>query len=799
MIKNQSTRRLFGLIATTLVASVLSQWLLIPSVQWNSKVYADGEWDPNSLDTVSHVNYSSILGRGVDYGIIASHISQTSHMETTFATNLFSSDNRNSCDVDFQDRNVVAHFMIGAIDEHMVGDDTGSEPSCIRLSYPSVDKTVDTMVFQAPESIFTTSVDRSIVPDAQGLSFNQAYYDSQGEPSPRWGYNGPYFRLMEQNWPTLIVPDYNSNTGTEVTNLINRITGSSGASATLGNHNGYAALPYTYTDSSSLEHNYIVLDDSNKTVTINIDEECFDDSVVYIDVDATMLEYMMADNNHLFVNKRPSTVVVFNISDAVVNSVVGDGTLITRQYHVNTTYNGIDYSMDTRSPWSGDRDGTPGGADAATMDLLLCQKFIWNIQTDNNVTLGPVAGVMLLPNSPEIDFADPPCGWLIANGHVTVNKEFHYLYNSSSGNALGQMNFSIEKRFTDEFADKTSVTELSYSFTDGDFQFVWQEYSDSTFTTTVGSDVSEGAIDQGFTNFDALRFYSDTNYSADPHYVALNQYVDFYYKISEDPNSTVSGVTNSGGCVLIRLRVFNNNGLLQFFVQSHSTTGENGEITYFDNGVWLSDEWHPGETQNSNYWVQVSGNYNFSLGGFYNRIDTNPTPTATLTVDKVFDGDTVTGSFYYTVYNGSQYLQDDGSFADDVHYFSITENASTNPTHTVPYGTYTVTEYTDTTDTARTAQRDGYTLVVTYDDGSDSTNTITFDANTTAGTITIHNNYSQNSTTPVPGTLTIDKVIGTGNAYTSANTQTYTFYVYSESNGTRTYYDVAGTDCGTTA
>ncbi len=174
------------------------------------------------------------------------------------------------------------------------------------------------------------------------------------------------------------------------------------------------------------------------------------------------------------------------------------------------------------------------------------------------------------------------------------------------------------------------------------------------------------------------------------------------------------------------------------------------------------------------------------------------TPTATLTVDKVFDGDTVTGSFYYTVYNGSQYLQADGSFADDVHYFSITENASTNPTHTVPYGTYTVTEYTDTTDTARTAQRDGYTLVVTYDDGSDSTNTITFDANTTAGTITIHNDYSQNSTTPVPGTLTIDKVIGSGNDYAAANSQTYSFYVYSEDSTGRTYYDVTGAPCGST-
>ena len=45
---------------------------------------------PSVMDAASSVNYSTILGRGVDYGIVAVDFQQRDHMESTFAVIYFS-------------------------------------------------------------------------------------------------------------------------------------------------------------------------------------------------------------------------------------------------------------------------------------------------------------------------------------------------------------------------------------------------------------------------------------------------------------------------------------------------------------------------------------------------------------------------------------------------------------------------------------------------------------------------------------------------------------------------------------
>ena len=116
MITKPSTRRLFGLISTALVASITMQWLIIPKIQWNSGVNADVTF-PSAYDSVSQVNYARILNRATDYGIVADHFYQKMHMETTFATNHFSNPNgAQNNDVDFIDGQ-TAHFLIAGIDE----------------------------------------------------------------------------------------------------------------------------------------------------------------------------------------------------------------------------------------------------------------------------------------------------------------------------------------------------------------------------------------------------------------------------------------------------------------------------------------------------------------------------------------------------------------------------------------------------------------------------------------------------------------------------------------------------------
>ena len=43
-------------------------------------------------DSVSAVNYSTILGRGVDFGIVADYFQQRMHMQSTFAVGTYSRD-----------------------------------------------------------------------------------------------------------------------------------------------------------------------------------------------------------------------------------------------------------------------------------------------------------------------------------------------------------------------------------------------------------------------------------------------------------------------------------------------------------------------------------------------------------------------------------------------------------------------------------------------------------------------------------------------------------------------------------
>ena len=66
--------------------------------------------DAIKFDSASAINYATILGGAVDYGIVADTIYQNSHTETTFATNHFWH-NVSNIDADYIDS--PALFLIG--------------------------------------------------------------------------------------------------------------------------------------------------------------------------------------------------------------------------------------------------------------------------------------------------------------------------------------------------------------------------------------------------------------------------------------------------------------------------------------------------------------------------------------------------------------------------------------------------------------------------------------------------------------------------------------------------------------
>ena len=91
-------------------AVVLGTLALYPNL--NSKYAAVNAAE--LYDSASLVNYSTILGRASDYGIIAKKFVQNAHMETTLATNSYSRLIDTNIDVDLTTAR-SASFIIGEI------------------------------------------------------------------------------------------------------------------------------------------------------------------------------------------------------------------------------------------------------------------------------------------------------------------------------------------------------------------------------------------------------------------------------------------------------------------------------------------------------------------------------------------------------------------------------------------------------------------------------------------------------------------------------------------------------------
>ncbi|MBR5937097.1 MAG: hypothetical protein IKZ90_02340, partial [Clostridiales bacterium] len=67
-----------------------------------------------SYDSAGLVNYTSVLGRAIDYGIVSTRLEQRNHMETTYATSDFFNQKNDNCDVDLAGLE-PAQFIIASI------------------------------------------------------------------------------------------------------------------------------------------------------------------------------------------------------------------------------------------------------------------------------------------------------------------------------------------------------------------------------------------------------------------------------------------------------------------------------------------------------------------------------------------------------------------------------------------------------------------------------------------------------------------------------------------------------------
>ncbi|PWJ71186.1 hypothetical protein B0O40_1052 [Ruminococcaceae bacterium R-25] len=579
-------------------AIVLGSIALYPDAKKNVVNAAETKYDSASL-----VNYATIMGRAVDYGIVSQSITQSMHMETTFATFSYSRTKDTTTDVDLTNAK-TAQFIIGEITS------TGDYGT---LKFGKV-KTSDEQVYV--KNMRITMSDTMNPADSFKLQDDVA-------TTTQFNYSFLSRHEIQESIDT----------------VIDHARDESGEMVTRTGDSDYVL------DAS--DDNLVSV--NGAVTTININDPKYDNKVVYINLDdskfASLLDQWSGETSgnpdpngdHLRINKKPSTVVVFTsqkttpitlgkvvvkASDSPLYASAPSEDIHDYDYYASVTSHSGNQS--THNEY---------------VDKEIAQKLIWNITGSKDVTICGNAGTFLClagdkdNKNVKVTLDGSPCaGWLVVNGNVENNCEYHYIYGGNSEEQQtegeGQMHFVARKGFTTQYKDKDHISDYvdnSVKFNAGDYQFFWQEYTDDTFTEPVGEKTTVKIKDTSYVDFPTLTFVDDD--SSDPHYVTETP-KDFYFRITEDPSKTLPGVKNSAGYINIRLRAFverkgPDRKEIKFRVQSVTMIGkdENSLIQYDKNGKWGAEP----------EWVDVV-NARFDLGAFFNKVKVPGYMTLTKTI-----------------------------------------------------------------------------------------------------------------------------------------------------------------------
>ncbi len=580
-------------VTSAVVASavVLSSLFFVPDAKKNVVYAAETKYDSANL-----VNYATIMGRAVDYGIVSQSITQSMHMETTFATFTYRRTIDTTTDVDLTNAK-TAQFIVGEIT---------SRPPNDTLKFGKV-KTSSDKVF----------VENMRITMSDNMDPNRSFrFQDDVAKTTKFSYSYLTRNEIQESIDTVI-----DHARDESGEMVIRT--------------GDADYVLDSTNNS-------LVSVKGDITTININDPKYDNKVVYINLDDAKFSNLLRawekepNGHHLDINKRSSTVIVFtsqksgSITLGKVSVYAPDSSLYS-----SAASSGVhDYdSYASVTTYSGNQS-----THNAYVDKEIAQKLIWNITKAENVTISSNAGTFLClagnktDRKVKVNLEGNPCaGWLVVNGNVENKCEYHYIYGGhsqeqqSEGN--GQMHFVARKGFTTKYVDKDHIapyTDSSVAFKEGAYQFFWQEYTDSSFNTPVGTRSIVKVKDTSYLEFPTETFTNKD--SSDPHYVTSTP-TDFYFRITEDPSKSLPGIKNSAGYINICLRVYvAAKDEIKFKVQSVTMIGddENSLVKYDENGTWGS----------ANDWVDVV-NARFDLGAFFNRIQV----PGYMTITKTIEGD----------------------------------------------------------------------------------------------------------------------------------------------------------------
>ncbi|MBO4927814.1 MAG: hypothetical protein J5379_06165, partial [Clostridiales bacterium] len=467
--------------------------------------------DGNLLDydSASLVNFSTILGRSVDYGILSQTLIQAGHMETTFATNKFVNPGAdNNCDVDLAG-SATAQFII-----------TSLEPG-------SVARFGNTYASSTMNFVIDTTYDMAANEDT---NFR---YDTACKASV-------LYRTYDEDV-------LRSN----VDSMINKVKKQSGI---------LAAKPAFDGDEISEPR-------GDKGATIDLSDPSFRDATIYINVKAgSRLETAIGVADGLLIKKHPSTNVVFNMLGG------GDITLSQyRMQIVDETFTIDTENGKEHSDYSFDSTTTCSGEDSLHnkhVDEYMTRSIIWNVRNASSVKYNMTAGLFLIPNDIPSNVVGSSAGWIASAGTTTVSSgEFHYIYHDreDKGNTVDEsvIHFAARKAFTDDFSQISELTNVKLQANQYSFSFVETE---KDFKTEKPGGVKD--LDCRNDQYSKIVFPNITVDVAtvDPN-IPQRRY--FVVKENDTPAPTDSNVSLSSGEIDIEMVITNVDGIIHYVINTY--------------------------------------------------------------------------------------------------------------------------------------------------------------------------------------------------------------------------------------
>ena len=611
-------KNLIKRISSVVVAGalVLGSVAILPGTKKKVVYAAEPKYDSANL-----VNYATIMGRAVDYGIVSQSITQSMHMETTFATYSYSRTVDTTTDVDLTNAK-TAQFIVGEVTSR---GDLGT------LKFGKVRTSAD--------KVFVENMSITL---SEGMDPNR-YIRYQDDVAQTTKFNYSYRTKKEIQ--------------ESIDTVIDHARDESGEMVTRTKDADYVL------DST----NNSLVSVNGSITTINIDDPKYDNKVVYINLDDAKFKNLLRawaqepNGHHLDINKRSSTVIVFTSAkkEAITLGKVSVYAKDSPLYASAASTGVHDYdSYASVTTYSGNQS-----THNAYVDKEIAQKLIWNITGSNDITISSNAGTFLClagdktNRNVKVKLTGNPCaGWLVVNGNVENKCEYHYIYGGNSQSqgteGEGQMHFVARKGFTTKYVDN------SVAFKEGDYQFFWQEYTDATFSTPVGQKSTVKVKDTSYMDFPTVTFVKNT--PSDPHNVTAAG-KNFYFRITEDPSKSLSGIKNSAGHIDICLNAYvSGTGVIKFKMQSVTMIGADDShlIQYDKNGTWGS----------STDWVDVV-NTRFDLGAFFNKIQV----PGYMTITKTIEGDVTEEDL-----NGLTFTVTDGGAFTKV--YKLGKDFTKNPT-----------------------------------------------------------------------------------------------------------------------